>query len=97
MAGAGLSYPLGYTAGENFHQLSIYEMPSHAHYYEYVTPEYPWDGGYGVPSGGPANPADWNSGTHRQPWGNNTAANGYDYPHENRPPFFACFWIMKIA
>lgn len=83
LVGAGYSYTLGNTGGENFHKITIDEMPKHTHgvpignnYYDYGGPP---DSGY--------------SGTNG--YLNSTSAGG-DKPHENRPPYYALYYIMKL-
>ena len=84
LTGAGSSYALGDTGGENFHQLTINEMPSHNHSL----------GGFinimQLAAGNSKNPL-YRSGQE------NTSLTGGDQPHENRPPFYAVYYIMKMA
>lgn len=71
-------------------------MPSHSHYYRFMVPETPWDGNYGVSGDSLNDPNIAINGTHRHDYFAYTHSNGYDQPHENRPPFYAVYFIMKI-
>lgn len=86
--GAGYSYGLGAIGGENFHILTLDEMPAHSHLYFDYCPENGWDGNYMIAGGAGDN--------HRQPYYRYTEPAGSSYAHENRPPFYAVYWIMKV-
>ena len=83
LTGVGSSYSLGDTGGENFHRLTITEMPSHTH---------------GVPIGNDYNgyggPPD--SGRNGVSGYLNSLSSGGDMPHENRPPYYAVYYIMRV-
>jgi len=86
--GAGSGYSVGVTGGEAFHTLSVAEMPSHTHNF------------YG-PYGTRGNIADdGNAISAMDIWtltsGNVTYATGGNQAHENRPPYYALCYIMKI-
>jgi microcystin-dependent protein len=81
IVGAGASYALGDTGGEAFHTLTIAEMPSHTH------------GGTAAVHPGP-NAADGVGAS--KAWNQPTAATGGGQPHENRPPYYALAYIMKL-
>jgi len=99
IVGAGSSYSIGNTGGEAFHTLTIAEMPSHHHYwyigYEWApvtdtTPFYSMStfadlignniGGWGGASYPPQATSDV----------------GGNQPHENRPPYYALFFIVRV-
>lgn len=85
---AGGQYTIGATGGENAHKMTIAEMPSHSH----RTGECIYVGG--------------NMPHYSSNWG--LAGNGYgiatgseyvggNQAMENRPPFYAVYYIMKVA
>lgn len=78
---AGGAYAVGATGGEDFHTLTIAEMPSHSH------------GGTARVHAGPC-AADGVGACKAET--SPTAATGGDQPHENRPPFYAIAFIMKL-
>ncbi|MGB7582035.1 MAG: hypothetical protein WBL85_06265 [Sedimentisphaerales bacterium] len=83
IVGAGSSYSVGDTGGEAFHTLTIDEMPPHTHSYRY------WPGWYFSGSseyGAKGSPDD----SHQ------TGSTGGGKPHENRPPYYALAYIMKL-
>lgn len=85
------SYKIGDTGGEEYHQLTIPEMPAHTHTYN---PSGGGDGGY---NGG----SNWLWGV------GNTSSTGGDpdhqdkdkknltLPHNNLPPYYALAYIIK--
>jgi microcystin-dependent protein len=82
--GAGGSYPVGDQAGENEHTLTVDEIPAHHHSTTYAT------GAGGVltlvsPTASVANKVRI------------TADTGNNGPHENRPPYYALYFIMKVT
>jgi microcystin-dependent protein len=90
IVGAGDEYAVDATGGEKFHQLTAAEMPSHRN-----SAVNSADCGADVP-GRPALLATCN-GT-KTGWGNEVfLPNGGDQPHENRPPYYALCFIMKLA
>ena len=81
IVGAGSSYGIGNTGGEAFHTLTIAEMPSHTH-------EESGHGGWpGCACGG--DPV----GHYKQV---QTGPAGGNQPHENRPPYYALAYIMRL-
>lgn len=95
LVGAGYSYTLGNTGGENSHQLTVAEMPSHQH-----------DSGWGEHTnlGSLFGFSDylagsrWGSGkSDRDNTGLLTSSTGGNQPHENRPPYYALYYIMKLS
>jgi len=85
---AGNGYAIGGTGGEERHKLTIEEMPSHQHEYKFKGADI--DDGW-------KNQNNLYSVSHTYVW--NTAYTDYaggDQPHENRPPYYALFYIMRI-
>jgi microcystin-dependent protein len=81
VVGAGNSYTVDDTGGEEEHQLTVDEMPSHTHSTNANTGSTDKDNGTS-PTG-----AD-NSAT--------IDPTGGDQPHENRPPYYALAYIQKL-
>ena len=85
VVGAGRDYTNKATGGEAFHQLTIAEMPSHHHDYDYYVDD---KGYWGL--------AEKSDGY----WKNTTSARtdptGGDQAHENRPPYYALCYIMRV-
>ena len=92
--GIGQSYGVGVTGGESFHKLTSVEMPSHNHTVN--TPEgiVNWGGNtvYGIYDGALPFSGEY---MHRNVNPITTNAGG-DQPHENRPPYYALCYIMKL-
>ena len=87
ITGAGNMYHIGDTGGENFHKLTIEEMPSHNH----GNPNLFFVAWANSGGGGPGHVGD------PYPCRPSTQANaGGDQSHENRPPFYAVYYIMRI-
>ena len=78
-------YAPGDTGGSVAHQLTIAEMPSHTHTEQYNTPSSGQDQA-GSGSGDNDNTSSQNTGS--------TGGNQY---HENRPPYYALAYIMKVS
>ena len=85
IVGAGGSYWVGRTGGEEFHTLTENEMPQHSHKINGTA-----KGDLGG-SGSPA-VADYTS----PEAGGDTGVKGSGWAHENRPPFYALAYIMKL-
>ncbi len=81
IVGAGSSYDVNDIGGEEFHTLTIPEMPSHTHQY-----------GFNMGSGGDEGGA--RSGNNNSV--RDTGSTGGGQPHENRPPYFALAYIMRL-
>jgi microcystin-dependent protein len=86
VVGAGDTYTIGDTGGESEHTLTVGEMPPHNHSYIYD------DYGSSAQDGG-NNPyvANESNGT------NYVSTEGGGQPHENRPPYYALYYIMKVS
>ena len=86
VVGAGSQYAVGGTGGEEQHTLTVDEMPSHAHSYKNSA------------SGSNYNQTDTpdNSVFGENITNKTTGSTGGDQPHENRPPYFAVAYIMKL-
>jgi len=91
IVGAGNLYTNGNTGGEAQHTLAVSEMPAHSHGHTVKTVGYAasWNGSSeatAAPNQGRNN--GWQS------WGlDNT---GGSQPHENRPPYYALAFIMRV-
>lgn len=81
IVGAGNTYNVAATGGEAMHTLTIAEMPAHAHPY--------MKGVYHSES-------DGLSGAFKSNQDDNTGSVGGGQPHENRPPYYALAYIMKL-
>lgn len=98
LVGAGSSYSVGTIGGEAFHTLTVSEMPSHRHSIMSIAGHS--DFCRGIPEsinamGGPAGAASgyydtFNSGIQVL---SNTGGN---QSHENRPPYYAVCYLMKL-
>lgn len=84
IAGAGNIYSIGATGGEAMHTLTIAEMPAHTHTLSarLDTTEGHWD--YGRWQNDPPGATL------------TTGSTGGGDPHENRPPYYAMAYIMKL-
>ena len=94
LVGAGNLYTLGNTGGENSHQLTVAEMPSHQH--DSGWGEHP---SYGTPFGRSNYLLGSRMGSGKSDWDNAgwlTSLTGGNQPHENRPPYYALYYIMKL-
>lgn len=94
LVGAGNLYTLGNTGGENSHQLTVAEMPSHQH--DSGWGEHP---SYGTPFGLSNYCLGSRMGSGKSDWDNAgwlTSSTGGNQPHENRPPYYALYYIMKL-
>lgn len=84
IVGAGNLYTNAAIGGEVSHQLTVQEMPSHTHGY----------------TGKNENSAYHTTETGGYFWkhdaGWTTTSTGGDLPHENRPPYFALCYIMRV-
>ncbi|MFC1767887.1 hypothetical protein ACFLZ2_05005 [Candidatus Margulisiibacteriota bacterium] len=82
IVGAGTSYAVNTQGGSNTHTLSVAEMPSHTHNYSMPTTA----GGFLVGS----TVIFWQAAAQV------TTPTGENQPHENRPPYYALAYIMKL-
>lgn len=89
VVGAGKAYEVNKIGGENTHKLTPDEMPEHRHQYSRAK----W------------NTMQWRGGNRDPFWTDNgrdryqAVMSGYagkSLPHENRPPYHAVFFIMKL-
>lgn len=78
---AGGTYALGSTGGETTHTLTIDEMPNHSHSITTGTAGYSSSFLPGVQQ----------SGTYQ------TSSVGGSQPHNNLPPYYALYYIMRIS
>ena len=89
IVGAGDEYAIGDKGGEKTHKLTIQEMPKHSHTYNFK---------------GADLDAAWDSDNYfycqYEKYNNNntkeTNQAGGDQPHENRPPYYALSYIMRV-
>lgn len=84
VVGAGNSYSVDETGGEEEHTLTVEEMPSHEHDYTRATGASFGSGGSNETGDDPLNTTT-----------DQTQVTGGDQPHENRPPYYALAFIMK--
>lgn len=83
IVGSGDEYTVGDTGGEKAHTLTIDEMPKHTHSYSGTSSTiYPGSSSYK---------------NIMVPGNKSTASAGGGSAHENRPPYYALAYIMKIA
>jgi hypothetical protein len=84
IVGAGSSYGVGTTGGADTVTLTVEQMPKHTHGYDGMS------GGY------------WRCDNDNEQrcspdsYAGTTGSAGGDQPHENRPPFYALTYIMKL-
>ena len=86
LVGAGKSYKLSDTGGENTHVLTIAEMPKHEHTV--------YSGLYGSNIYSISCDGSSYGGTLRDK--HLTQPAGGNHPHENRPPYYALYYIIKL-
>jgi len=87
IVGAGTSYNPGNTGGANSVTLSVEQMPTHNHaVYHHAGWQGPGANTQGA--GGGDNQTLVIAGT--------TSSSGSSQPHENRPPYYALAYIMKL-
>lgn len=88
IVGAGKSYNPGQTGGLNEVTLEPEQIPPHTHGYQVFNPiNDDWE------SGGDASPGNSTGGVQSMA----TDPNKGGQPHENRPPYFALYYIMRIS
>lgn len=98
VVGAGRSYTIGNIGGENYHTLTYNEMQSHMHGADGNLNEIGFDTTNG--SGGSPVKLRLAMGDN-YPWNNiyqkfQTSYAGGNQAHENRPPYYALYYIMKL-
>jgi microcystin-dependent protein len=93
IVGAGSSYAVSNTGGQNSVSLSISEMPSHNHTFT----DYTWSsqafGNLGKFGSGAPEDSDNSAGSGIA---NQTSFVGSGLAHENRPPYYSLAYIMKL-
>lgn len=87
IVGAGSSYSLGDVGGEAKVTLTVNELPSHTHGFNRGRATDLSSSGSGTDIW--ARNSSWNSP-------DRTDKTGGDQPHENRPPYYALYYIMRI-
>jgi microcystin-dependent protein len=90
IVGAGSGYGVGATGGANSVTLTINEMPTHSHT---LLASSATDGGSGTGW-------RWESNSAYRPAtvnGTNIGNAGGDQAHENRPPYYALAFIMRVS
>lgn len=100
IVGAGRKYGYGDTGGEDKHRLTISEMPAHSHGGEGDFARGGWDTSNGQEYSGDY-PIVISLGDN-YPWQGyyrnfRTTTEGGGNAHENRPPYFAVYFIMKVV
>jgi hypothetical protein len=83
VVGAGNGYAVAATGGEAMHTLTTDEMPAHAHSYKEIV----WGEMGGPQMDGPSYGVLLRS----------TGSAGGGKAHENRPPYYALAYIMRVA
>jgi microcystin-dependent protein len=86
---------IGDMGGEEFHQLTVPEMPSHAHSYGALSNDSSNNGLGGIANGCTVNNTSEMYGTTSV--GGDPTNNFVTLTHNNMPPFYALAYIMKIA
>ena len=101
IVGAGSGYAVSATGGASEVTLSEAQMPSHRHWYTAATGNDIW-GTQGTASPivhGNINELEQSGrpdGTRLRHFSQETGLRGGDQPHENRPPYYALAFIMKL-
>lgn len=88
IVGAGKNYNLGNTGGENMVTLTTDEIPPHTHgYQQFQAVNDDWK------SGGDSSPNNSTGGLTAA----TSASTGSGKAHENRPPYYALYYIMRTS
>ncbi|WP_377473754.1 MAG: tail fiber protein [Microcoleus anatoxicus] len=102
IVGAGNSYAVGATGGSNNVTLTVEQMPAHSHgvndpgHSHSKGASWPGSGPEQDQSGSPENRTDFNINTGFSGTGISLQNTGSSQPHENRPPYYALAFIMKL-
>lgn len=98
VVGAGSSYAIGATGGENSHTLSWNEMPVHNHYVgsKPNMGDVYWDNINGTANSFSSKSFKASDSTYTVGYPNTSNA-GAGWAHENRPPFYALAFIKRIS
>ena len=97
IVGSGSTYSIGNTGGADSVKLTEAQMPSHRHYY--TGDDQLWnanDTAYGIGRKAQVGGYDANSTTSGNAWVYMTSETGGDQAHENRPPYYALAFIMRV-
>ena len=99
LTGVGLTYNLGDSGGENFHTLTIPELPPHTHPFssENLSVLYDLNRGHSQQAILLASSPYSQTFLWKELSSLSSGATGNDQPHENRPPYYAVYYIMKVA
>lgn len=90
IVGAGNGYKIGDKGGANEVKLTLEQMPSHSHRYTVFGQR------RSVDDGADYNFTNYKEEYHKDTKDRSTGATGGDKPHENRPPYYALYYIMRI-
>lgn len=88
IVGAGSSYTVGLTGGLNTVTLTVGQIPAHTHEYNRIT-----GSNKGTTKGGSDDQRYQKSGSEDP----STTSTGGGKPHENRPPYYALAYIIRVA
>ena len=98
--GADATHPVGSTGGEEYHTLTVDEIPSHEHTEQMITTDgnpnplvSPNGGGSGAGGAQPSK-TSWKSDSERYVY---TKKTGGGLPHNNMPPYIATNMWQRIA
>ena len=91
IVGAGNEYNLGNTGGEKEHTLTVEELPSHKHIYSSIG-----DNRLATRYGSREDAVQGDS-NYGSAWDYETQAVGNNQPHENRPPYYALYFIIRAS
>ena len=90
IVGVGSSYSLAATGGEATHKLTVAEMPAHTHT---LTTRQEW---WWVDHNGSVQAAEPFNGNGSHYRDHTTDSVGGNAAHENRPPYYALYYIMRV-